>query len=409
MTTKNGPLTGITVVDFTQMMAGPFATQILSDLGATVIKVEKPVLGEWERSLPSMGEYFHGQSPFFLAMNRGKKSLGIDLKNESGKEVVRKLIAQADVVTSNFRPGALDRLGFGYEDIKKINPSVVYAASSGYGSFGPWVSRPGQDLLLQAVSGMLSQSGKKNEPPTPVASSVIDAITALYNVIGILAALVGREKGNPVGSVEVSMLEAAIAVQCQEIAANINLNQQFERSLSGVGAPWNDAPYGVYQAADGYVAIAMADLGLLGTILGSRILAEISEDPERFARRDEAKGELERLTVEWGRDNLVDALLEHDVWCAPVLSFEEVRNLEQVKASGILRELRHPEYGSFTAPGLPLRFSDFSPAYDVAPPMAGQDSRAVLREAGVPEEDINRLIAEGVVSQHNPGGHDGKA
>jgi crotonobetainyl-CoA:carnitine CoA-transferase CaiB-like acyl-CoA transferase len=133
MKEKNGPLAGIVVVDFTQMMAGPFATQILSDLGATVIKVEKPIVGEWERSLASMGEFFEGQSPFFLAMNRGKKSLGIDLKREIGKEVVRKLIAQADVVTSNFRPGTLDRLGFGYED----RPDDVFRIDSAVRHCGP--------------------------------------------------------------------------------------------------------------------------------------------------------------------------------------------------------------------------------------------------------------------------------
>lgn len=409
MREKIGPLAGIVVVDFTQMMAGPFATQILSDLGATVIKVEKPVVGEWERSLASMGEFFEGQSPFFLAMNRGKKSLGIDLKSEIGKEVVRKLIAQADVVTSNFRPGTLDRLGFGYEDVKAIQPKIVYAASSGYGSFGPWVGRPGQDLLLQAVSGMLSQSGKKGEPPTPVASSVIDAITALYNVIGIISALLGRSKNMDVGSVEVSMLDAAIAVQCQEISANINLQQKFERSESGLGAPWNDAPYGVYRAKDGYVAIAMADLSLLGQILLVPALAEISKDPNGFSRRDEAKTAIEAATIKISRDKLVDSLLEHDVWCAPVLSFEEMRELEQVQMSGILRELNHKEYGSFVTPGLPLKFSKFSPEYDVAPPLPGQDSRAVLTQAGLTDEEINLLIKDGVVSEVITGGEDGNA
>lgn len=405
MTSSVGPLSGITVIDFTQMMAGPFATQILSDLGATVIKVEKPVVGEWERSLASMGEYFHGQSPFFLAMNRGKKSLGIDLKSEAGKDIVRKLLLDADVVTSNFRPGTLDRLGFGYDEVKKINPGVIYAASSGYGSFGSWVGRPGQDLLLQAVSGMLAQSGKREEPPTPVASSVIDAITALYNVIGILAALVGRSRETDVGAVEVSMLEAAIAVQCQEIAANINLGQRFERSESGLGTPWNDAPYGVYRAKDGYVAIAMADLAELGQILQIPLLEEIASDSNGFLRRDEAKVGLEAVTSTWFRDELVDALLKHDVWCAPVLSFEEVQQLEQVKASSIMKRLTHDEYGEFTSPGLPIRFSEYAPPYDVAPPLPGQDSREVLRRAGIPEDEVEALIRDGVVSQSGQGGH----
>jgi crotonobetainyl-CoA:carnitine CoA-transferase CaiB-like acyl-CoA transferase len=404
--TTTGPLHGVFVVDFTQMMAGPFATQILADLGATVVKVEKPVSGEWERDLASMGEYFHGQSPFFLAMNRGKRSLGVDLKSEAGKALVRRLIVRADVVTSNFRPGTLDRLGFGYDDVKKLNPDAIYSASSGYGSSGPWVGRPGQDLLLQSVSGMLAQNGKAGDSPTPVANSVIDAITALYNVIGILAALLGRSQAINVGSVEVSMLEAAIAIQCQEISAHINLNQTFERSESGLGTPWNDAPYAVYKASDGFITIAMADLGLLSRVLGIPSLAEIAASGNTFEHRNQAKELLEATTQTMPRDVLVDLLLEFDVWCAPVLSFEEVRQLEQVRISGILKHLQHPEYGDFVSPGLPISFSDFTPGYDVAPPLPGQDSRDILRELGLTEVEMSELFDSGVVSAPDSGGDD---
>lgn len=404
MTENFGPLAGVTVIDFSQMMAGPFATQILADLGARVIKVEKPVVGEWERSLPSMGEFYEGQSPFFLSMNRGKESLAIDLKSEKGKEVVLALLEDADVVTSNFRPGTLERLGLGYEQVKQINPDVIYSSSSGYGSFGPWSRRPGQDLLLQAVSGMLNQSGKSGEAPTPVASSVIDAITALYNVIGILAALSGRSKGKIMGAVEVSMLEAAIAVQCQEMAASINLSQKFERSESGLGTPWNDAPYAVYKALDGYLVIAMADLGLLAEILKIPELSQIAANDDTFPFRDESKRLIDSAVEKLERDRVVEMLLERDVWCAPVLSFEEVREQQQVVESKILKTLRHSEYGNFVTPGLPIRFSNFEPSYEKAPPMVGQESLEILKLAGLEDEEIQNLEAEGIVSIYRGGG-----
>lgn len=398
MTTPPGPLTGIVVVDFTQMMAGPFATQILADLGASVIKVEKPVTGEWERSLASMGEYFHGQSPFFLSMNRGKRSVCIDLKADSGQALVRKLVEGADVVMSNFRPGTLDRLGLSYEEVRKINPGVVYASSSGYGRSGPWVGRPGQDLLLQAVSGMLAQNGRADSSPTPVANSVIDAMTALYNVIGVLAALLGRNNSVDVGEVGVSMLETAIAVQCQELAAHMNLGQDFHRSESGLGAPWNDAPYGVYDTTDGYVAIAMADLALLATILDSDELNTIASSGPTFPHRDQVREILQAITRGYGRDELVDLLLEHDVWCAPVLSFDEVKNLEQVKVANIFRTMDHPTYGSFVSAGLPVQFSSYQPAYTVAPPLPGEHTVDVLIEMGLTPSDIEQLSRDGVIS-----------
>ena len=395
---KSAPLQGITVIDFTQMMAGPFATQILADLGANVIKVEKPVSGEWERGLASMGSFIEGQSPFFLAMNRGKRSLGVDLKDERGKEIVRNLIRGADVVMSNFRPGAMERLGFGFDDVRKINPDVIYLASSGYGKSGPWVNRPGQDLLIQSVSGLVAQNGPSSTNPIPVATSVMDAITALYNVIGVLAALMGRKNSVDVGEVHVSMLSAALAIQCQELVAHINLQQEFVRSSSGLASPWNDAPYGVYETQDGYAAIAMADLTVLGNLLGSAELVEIGQEENTFLRRDDAKALIEEKTKTFSRDELIALLLTKDIWCAPVLSFGEMLQEEQVTGSGIIKNLDHQHYGSFDGVGLPIDFSRFSPAYDLAPPMPGQDTLEILEMAGLNSDSIDKLIRDGIIS-----------
>lgn len=397
-TAHAGPLDGITVIDFTQMMAGPFATQILADMGANVIKVEKPITGEWERGLASMGSFIGGQSPFFLAMNRGKRSLAVDLKDERGKEIVRNLIRGADVVMSNFRPGAMERLGFGFDDVRAINPDVIYLASSGYGNTGPWVDRPGQDLLIQSVSGLVAQNGPSITNPIPVATSVMDAITALYNVIGVLSALLGRKNHVDVGEVHVSMLSAALAIQCQELVAHINLQQDFARSSSGLASPWNDAPYGIYETRDGYAAIAMADLRVLGDLLGLAELVEIAQSKNPFARRDDAKTLIEERTRTYNRDELIDLLLTKDVWCAPVLSFTETLQQDQVTGSGILRSLHHEHYGEFQGIGLPIAFSGFAPSYDVPPPMPGQDTLEILKIAGLSDDAIDQLIRDRIIS-----------
>ncbi|MGH3144742.1 MAG: CaiB/BaiF CoA transferase family protein, partial [Rubrobacter sp.] len=172
-----GPLEGVKVIDFTQMMAGPWGTQMLADLGAEVVKIERPGTGEWERGLESMGELLAGDSPFFHAMNRNKKSLTLDLKHPEAKEIVYRLVEEADVVAENFRPGVLDRLGYGYEKLSETNPGIVYLSSSGYGGSGPYLGRPGQDLLIQGMSGMLAHTGRGDDLPTPAASSVVDGGT----------------------------------------------------------------------------------------------------------------------------------------------------------------------------------------------------------------------------------------
>lgn len=394
--TNQGPLSGFRVLDFTQMMAGPFATQVLADLGADVIKVEKPGEGEWERSLASMGEYFSGQSVFFLAMNRGKRSLAVDLKRAEGIEVIRRLIPSVDVVMSNFKPGTMERLGLGYESVAALNPDIVYHSSSGFGQFGPYSNRPGQDLLLQAVSGLAAQSGRAGSPPTPTAHSLVDSATALFNVIAILAALLGRERGRPVGEAHVDMLSAAISIQCQELAAHTNLGQEFERSPAGVGAPWSAAPYGIYATSDGYIAIAMGDIAVVAAALAVPNIEELVRlDP--FADRDELQTRIASSVQRWTRDEAVDLLLAVGAWAAPVLDFDEVVNHPQARANGSFVTLVHSSYGRFQASALPIRYSQFEPTYEIAAPLVGEHSRAILTSFGFTETEIDGLVESGVV------------
>ena len=203
-------LEGIRVLDFTQMMMGPWATQFLADMGAEVIKVERPGAGEWERGLRAAGRLLGGQSPFFLAMNRNKKSLTLNLKDARARDIVLKLAATCDLVTENFRPGVLDRLGLGYDDLRQVNPSIVYVSGSGFGSDGPYAGRPGQDLLIQAMSGLAAYGGRRDDPPTPCGSSVVDASTALLLAYSAMVALFHRERTGEPSVVDSSLLAQAM-------------------------------------------------------------------------------------------------------------------------------------------------------------------------------------------------------
>src|SRR4051812_41254666 len=194
-------LDGVRVLDFTQMMMGPWATQFLGDLGADVIKVERPGTGEWERGLRAMGKLLGGDSPFFLAMNRNKKSLTLNLKDPRAQDAVKRLAATPDLLVENFRPGVMDRLGLGYEALREINPSIVYVTGSGFGPDGPYVDRPGQDLLIQSMSGLAAYGGRRDDPPTPAGSSIVDASTAPVVAFSPVGGVChpGRAGGGPAG------------------------------------------------------------------------------------------------------------------------------------------------------------------------------------------------------------------
>lgn len=393
---SRGPLEGVKIIDFTQMMAGPWSTQILADLGAEVIKIERPETGEWERGLASMGELLEGDSPFFHAMNRNKKSLTLNLKHEKAKKIIYKLVEEADVVAENFRPGVLDRLGYGYEHLSSVNPGIVYLSSSGYGSSGPYVSRPGQDLLLQGMSGMLMYTGKGGETPTPAGTSVVDEGTAMMNAICVLAALYHKQRTGEGQKIEVNMLNTAISMQCQEAVAYLNLGQKFERSKAGIGSAWLSAPFGVYPTKDGYMTIAMADVPTLGDIFGLEELKQYKEPMDAFHHRDEIKIAIEGKTVEKTTNEWLDILGEHDIWCGPVNSFEDVFNDPQVKHNSIVKTMHHPKAKELKLIGFPGKFSKTPAVYHSAAPLIGEHNHEILKSIGMSEEEIAQLEKEGI-------------
>lgn len=391
-----GPLESVKVIDFTQMMAGPWGTQMLADLGAEVIKIERPGTGEWERGLESMGELLAGDSPFFHAMNRNKKSLTLDLKRDEAREILYRLVEDADVVAENFRPGVLDRLGYGYDKLSEINPGIVYLSSSGYGSSGPYVGRPGQDLLIQGMSGMVAHTGRGDDAPTPTGTSVVDEGTAMVNAMGILAALYYKQRTGKGQKIEANLLSTAVAMQCQEAVAYLNLGQRFERSEAGIGSPWLSAPFGVYPTADGFMTVAMSDLPTIGRIFELPELEKYEDPMDAFHKRDEIKRAIEektpaKTTAEW-----LEVLNEQGIWCGPVNTFDEVFSDLQVEHNELVVTVEHPKAGEIKLIGFPAYFSETPATYRSAAPLVGEHNEEVLESLGYEEAEIRRLEEDGV-------------
>lgn len=393
---SHSALDGIRVLDFTQMMLGPWGTQFLGDLGADVIKIERPRVGEWERGLRAMGELLGGDSPFFLAMNRNKKSVTVNLKEAEGRRIVEDLVRTADVVTENFRPGVLDKLGVGYEQLRAIKPDLVYVAGSGYGPDGPYVNRPGQDLLIQALSGLAAQSGRAGDPPTPMASSIVDASTALSLAFGVMVGLFHRLRTGEGQRIDVNLFNTAIALQCQELTAYMNLPRRWSRSEAGIASPWLSAPFGIYATADGYIAISMNALPVMAELLGAPELAEFDE-AAAFSERDLIKRIVQDKIVAQTSDAWVAKFLDHDLWCAKVQDFEDVISDPQVAHNDLIQTVHHPDAGELRVIGMPIRFGRTPGTIRLDPPRVGEHTREVLEELGYAADHIDSLVGRGIV------------
>lgn len=390
-------LQDIRVLDFSQMMMGPWGTQFLGDMGADVIKVERPVHGEWERGLRAMGELLCGESPYFLAMNRNKRSLTANLKDARAREIIHKIAAKADLVVENFRPGVLDRLGLGYEDLRKINPSIVYVSGSGWGPDGPYVDRPGQDLLVQAMSGLAAYGGREGENPVPCGSSIVDASTALMIAFSSMVGLYHKLRTGEGQKIDVSLFNTAIAVQCQEMSIHLNMQRQFERSRAGIGGAWLSAPFGIYRASDGYMAIAMASLATLGELIGVAELAKYDNPADAYDKRDEIKPLIDAKIATEPAGHWLKVLLDADVWCAKVQDFHDIERDPQVAHNGLIAEIEHKRCGPIRVVGIPVRFSKTPGTIRLAPPLVGEHNDEILTDLGYRPADVERFRAEGVI------------
>jgi crotonobetainyl-CoA:carnitine CoA-transferase CaiB-like acyl-CoA transferase len=376
----DGPLRHLTVLDFTQMLMGPLATQLLGDLGALVIKVEPP-RGEWERSFLPRGRRFHGESAYFLALNRNKLSLRADLKDDADRALVFELVGRADVVVSNFRPGVMDRLGFGFDALVERNPKLVFATGSGYGQVGPQAGRPGQDLLVQAMSGLASNTGGGDGPPVATAAAVCDGSAGFLLAFAILAAVLdARLTGTP-RAVDVSLLGAALLLQSPEAFLALNTDLEWRRSSVNAGAPWFGAPYGFYAATDGWIAIAMTPRDRLVDLFQlPRELVELDEE-DWYQQRDEVNKLISSIVAERSTREWLELFEERDVWAAPLLSLSEALAHPQVRENGLVERVTlGTGRGDASAVGLATVMSDLEFADRLPPPRLGEHNE-VIRDA----------------------------
>lgn len=394
-------LSGIRVLDCSIAMAGPFAAQRLGDLGADVVKVE-PVKGEWQRHVSAGGAHGNRVNVSFLSLNRNKRSLAIDLKSSEGKAILLELVKTADVFLQNYRPGVAKRLGVDYETLSAINPRLVYVSMSGYGESGPYVNRPGQDLILQGMSGAMLSAGREGEAPLAAGQYLVDAITAYTAFEGALAALLHRERTGEGQKVEVNMLDAIATIQMQELSVFTVGGKQQKRSAEPHAHVYIRAPYGAFATKDGFIVVAFPSLKKFGELIGEPSFLDMDDEADTFTRRDEIFARtrerlLEKTSAEWLR--LFEAA---DIWAGPVYGYKELVDDPQVRHNSTFVEYDHPTEGRVKTPGFPIKFSKTPSTVDRGAPLAGEHTREVLAEAGYDEATIDRLAAAGAIAVGKP-------
>ena len=393
---RDGALAGVKVLSFAQLAQGPAAVQLMADLGADVVKVERPRVGAWERNWAGSNAFVNGESLFFLGFNRNQRSLTADLKDPRGKEIIRRLITETDVVFENFRPGVMERLGLGYDTLAAINPRLVYCSGTGFGSKGPYRDVAGQDLVLQAESGLASVTGRRQDPPTPAGAPIVDIHAAALLAFGVMAALWARERTGVGQRVESSLLEAALHLQMEPLVYFLNGGWLRERSEAGIASTFHGAPYGIYETRDGYLALSMVPLPRLAQLLDLPALGGY-DDEDPYRRPDEIKrliGEVirTRTTEEW-----LSIMRPADIWCGAVNTYADLEEHPQVEAMGVFERFDHPKAGDVRVLRSPVRMSA-SPATPMTrPPLLGEQTAEILRELGYSDEAIRELVDEGVV------------
>lgn len=395
------PLRGVRVVDMSRFLVGPFCTQMLADMGAEVIKIEPLPGGDPMRAAGSKD--WGGENLFFLARNRNKQSLALDIKRDAGREVLSRLIKTADVFVENFRPGAADKLGVGYEQLTRENPQLIYCAVSGYGQEGPERERPGQDLLIQAFSGLVSITGWDNGPPTTVGTLVADMVGAFHCAYGIAIALLGRERLGVGQKLEVSLLDSLLALQAME--GTTYLNTGILPKKAGAGHDIAPAPYRIFEAQGSAFALVAASQAWWQRLCKVPELQDICADP-RFASResrglhaDALHALLEKRFREKSAADWLARFAEYDVLAAPVYTYAEVFNDPQVIHNEMIISQQHPRAGAIRTLGIPVKLSR-TPGHTGTPaPLFGQHTEAVLTSLGYSQAECERLRSVGVVVQ----------
>lgn len=391
-------LEGIKVLDLSRTLAGPFCTMLLGDQGAEVIKIEQPIVGDEARRFtpPTLD----GESSYYLSANRNKKSVTVDLKSEEGKQIIYKLAKEADILVENFRTGTLEKLGFGYETLKEINPRLIYCSISGFGRTGPESKRAGYDLLLQGYGGLMSITGEEDGPPVKAGMSIVDLTTGMFAVYGILSALFNAQRTGEGQFVDVSLLDGQITL-LNYIATSFWATGKNPGRM-GSAHP-TIAPYQSFQAKDMTVILAVANDNLWQKMCEVLEWQDLKDD-SRFAKN------IDRVT---NREALIDILSKRiatieskelfskldavGVPCGPIHTIEQVLNHPQVLARDMILEIEHPTVNGLKVPGFPVKFSDTPSSLRHHPPLLGEHTDNVLSELGYTEREINELREQGTI------------
>ena len=392
------PLAGVSVIDFTRILAGPFGSMFLGDMGAEVIKIEEPGKGDDTRGWPP---FVGGEATYFLSVNRSKKSLTLNMKAPEGQAILRKLLAQADVVLENFRPGTMDRLGFGYATLSAANPRLVYCSVSGFGESGPEASRPGYDLIVQGESGVMDLTGFPDGPPVKVGNSIADLVAGMSAAQGILLALLARERTGHGQKVEIGMLDVMASLLTYQAGLYWNAGGQPKRR--GNQHP-SIVPYEVFKAKDAYLTLGVANNSLWEKACRALERPDLTRDPRfdtdanRVANRDALIPLLNEIFGARSVDDWLARLEAAGVPAGKIRTVAEVCESPHLKARGMAVKLAHPKAGSVTVMGLPVRLGETPGVAVVPPPLLGQHTDEILtRLLRIPRAKVEKLREAGVV------------
>lgn len=405
-------LEGLRVVDFTAYLSGPYTSMNLAAMGAEVIKIERPGVGDPCRWNPPFagpqGVSFEKKddadiSLLYLKRNRNKKSVFLNLQKEEGKKIVRQLVAKSDIVLENFTPGVMDRLGFSYESLAEINPGIIYCSISGYGQDGPYKDRPAFDLTVQATSGIMGLTGFADGPPVRCGAWIGDMISSLYSVIGILTALVSRQKTGKGEKIDIAMNDACFSMctdEAVDFALSLGMPVRTGNRLSRL-APWNS-----YQAKDGWVVICVANNSQWESFLEAVGREDLKEDPRFKIQQGRYKysDDVEVIINEWikdlSKDEVVELLSQKKVPCEIIAELDEVLESPRLKSRGMIQEVVHPVSGNTgcKTAGFPIKFSHLKADLSQSAPIPGQHSEEIYGEMlGYSPEELDRLKKEGII------------
>lgn len=393
-----GPLDGIKVLELSRTLAGPFCSMQLADMGAEVIKVEQPGIGDETRSY--IPPEINGESTYFMSLNKNKKGITLNLKSEEGQRIVKQLVKDSDVLIENFRNGTMEKFGLGYEVLKEINPRLVYCAVSGFGRTGPMKDEPAYDLLMQGFGGLMSVTGEEGRPPVKVGFSIVDLATGLYASLGVVLALLSREKTGNGQYVESSLLDTIVSLTNylgQGVLATGKVTGRF-----GSAHP-NLVPYQAFESKDGYVIIAVPNDGLWRKMCDALELHDLKDHPKfavninRVANRDELVGILTDYTKSKDSSEIIERLKHGGVPSGPINNIAQLLDHPQVQYREMVQQVEHPTIGMLKMLGIPLKLSGTPGSIRKAPPLLGEDTNEVLANLGYSNEDITNFKEKGII------------